>query len=138
MIGATITIPLNIRNTYKAEVDEARQNLVENEHSALVAYRNQRATVLANTERYQLLQNAWRDWQKTGLSSINRQLNLIERLWRAGDMSTAEYLVQLKQALDTQAAGLELRGQLWKNGFDWHYETASIDAWLNIKIKEQD
>jgi len=138
LIGATITIPLNIRNTYQAEVDEARQNLIENEHSALMAYRNQRATVLASTERYQLLQNAWRNWRKTGRISINRQLNLIEQLWRAGDMSTAEYLVQLNQALSTQAAGLELRGQLWKSGFDWLYETASIDAWLNIKIKEQD
>ena len=138
LIGATITIPLNIRNTYQAEVDEARQILVENERSALVAYRNQRATVLASTERYHLLQKAWRNWRKTGRISINRQLNLIERLWRAGDMSTAEYLVQLKQALDTQAAGLELRGQLWKSGFDWLYETASIDTWLNIKIKEQD
>lgn len=138
LIGATITIPLNIRNTYQAEVDEARQNLIENEHSAIMAYRNQRATVLASTERYQLLQNAWRNWRKTGRISINRQLNLIEQLWRAGDMSTAEYLVQLNQALSTQAAGLELRGQLWKSGFDWLYETASIDAWLNIKIKEQD
>lgn len=138
LIGATITIPLNIRNTYQAEVDEARQNLIENEHSALMAYRNQRATVLASTERYQLLQNAWRNWRKTGRISINRQLNLIEQLWRAGDMSTAEYLVQLNQALSTQAAGLELRGQLWKSGFDWLYETASINAWLNIKIKEQD
>ncbi len=138
LIGATITIPLHIRNTYKAEVEVARQNLVENERSALIAFRNQRATVHANTERYQLLQNAWRDWEKTGLSSINRQLNLIERLWRAGDMSTAEYLIQLKQALDTQAAGLELRGQLWESGFDWLYETASIDTWLNIEIKDQE
>jgi cobalt-zinc-cadmium efflux system outer membrane protein len=138
LIGATITIPLNIRNTYEAEVDVARQNLIENEHSALMAYRKQRATVLASTEQYQLLRNAWQNWDKTGRISINRQLNLIERLWRAGDMSTAEYLVQLNQALSTQSAGLELRGRLWKSGFDWLYETASIDTWLDINIKKQD
>jgi len=63
-----------------------------------------------------------------------RELELIKRLWRAGDMSTAEYLVQLKQAIDTQAAGIELRGRSWKSGFNWLYETAQITAWLDINI----
>ena len=135
LVGATLTIPLNIRNTYRAEVEEAEQDLIGSEQLAQQIFLDQRARVLATTERYRLLQQAWNDWKKTGRVSVNRQLNLIKKLWRAGDMSTTEYLVQLKQALDTQAAGFELRGRTWQAGFDWLLVTASIDKWLRLNAE---
>lgn len=132
LIGATLTIPLNIRNTFRAEVEEAQQDLISLEQQAQQMFRDQRARVLATTERYRLLEKAWLNWKKTGRVSVKRQLNLIKQLWRAGDMSTTEYLVQLKQALDTQSAGYELRGRTWQAGFDWLLVTASINDWLQI------
>ncbi len=136
LIGATLTIPLNIRNTFRAEVEEAQQELINSEQLAQQMFRDQRARVLATTERYRLLQQAWVNWKKTGRVSVKRQLSLIKKLWRAGDMSTTEYLVQLKQALDTQSAGYELRGRVWSAGFDWLLVTASINDWLQLKVKE--
>lgn len=135
LVGATLTIPLNIRNTYQAEVEEAQQDLISSEQLAQQTFLNQRAQVLATTERYRLLQQAWNDWKKTGRVSVNRQLSLIKKLWRAGDMSTTEYLVQLKQALDTQSAGYKLRGRTWQAAFDWLLVTASIDKWLQVDEK---
>ncbi len=132
LVGATLTIPLNIRNPYRAEVEEAQQDLISSEQLAQQTFLDQRARVLATTERYRLLQQAWNDWKKTGRVSVNRQLSLIKKLWRAGDMSTTEYLVQLKQALDTQAAGYELRGRAWQAGFDWLRVTGSINEWLQV------
>ncbi len=132
LVGATLTIPLNIRNPYRAEVEEAQQDLISSEQLAQQTFLDQRARVLATTERYRLLQQAWNDWKKTGRVSVNRQLRLIKKLWRAGDMSTTEYLVQLKQALDTQAAGYELRGRAWQAGFDWLRVTGSINEWLQV------
>ncbi len=132
LMGATLTIPLNIRNTYRAEVEEAQQDLISSEQLAQQTFFDQRARVLATTERYHLLQQAWNDWKKTGRVSVNRQLSLIKKLWRAGDMSTTEYLVQLKQALDTQSAGYKLRNRTWQAGFDWLLVTASIDRWLRV------
>ncbi len=132
LVGATLTIPLNIRNTYRAEVEQAEQDLISSEQLAQQTFLDQRARVLATTERYRLLQEAWNDWKKTGRVSVNQQLSLIKKLWRAGDMSTTEYLVQLKQALDTQSAGFELRGRTWQAGFDWLLVTASINEWLRV------
>ncbi|VAX14463.1 hypothetical protein MNBD_GAMMA24-2302 [hydrothermal vent metagenome] len=132
LVGATLTIPLNIRNTYRAEVEQAQQDLIRSEQLAQQTFLDQRARVLATTERYRLLQQAWNDWKKTGRVSVNRQLDLIKKLWRAGDMSTTEYLVQLKQALDTQSAGFKLRGRTWQAGFDWLLVTASINDWLRV------
>ncbi|VAX07501.1 hypothetical protein MNBD_GAMMA25-370 [hydrothermal vent metagenome] len=136
LLGATLSIPLNIRNTYRAEVEEAQQALISSEQMAQQMFLNQRARVFATTERYRLLQQAWTNWKKIGRVSVNRQLSLIKKLWRAGDMSTTEYLVQLKQALDTQSAGYELRGLAWQASFDWLLVTASINQWLQLTVEE--
>lgn len=132
LVGITLSIPLNVRNTYSAEIEVAQQRLIERQQLAQQAFREQRSKVLASTQRLQLLRKAWLAWKKTGQSSVTRQLISIKRLWRAGDMSTSEYLVQLKQTLDTQVAGVELQNKLWKSSLDWMLATASIDDWLNL------
>ncbi|VAW96104.1 Heavy metal RND efflux outer membrane protein, CzcC family [hydrothermal vent metagenome] len=136
LAGITLSIPLNIRNSFSAEVDVAKQQFIQAEFRAQQAFREQRAIVLTSTQRYSLLQQAWLTWSKNGDSSIQQQLKLIKRLWQVGDMSTTDYLVQLKQAIDTQTAGLELRGKFWQSAFEWMNTTASIINWLNINISE--
>jgi len=131
LIGATLTVPLKVRNPLRAEVEAAQQALIAAERQAQQAFRDQKARLLAITARYRLVQVAWSEWQRTGRSSIKRQLDLIKRLWQAGDMSTTDYLVQLKQALETEAAGLELRGRVWNSSFEWLYTTARLANWLN-------
>jgi len=132
IVGLSLSIPLNVRNNYSAEIEVAQQQLIESEQLGHQAFRDQRAKVLASTQRLQLLRKAWLIWKKTGQSSVSRQLESIKRLWRAGDMSTSDYLVQLKQTLDTQVAGIELRNKLWNSTLEWLLVTASIDDWLNL------
>ncbi len=131
LIGATLTVPLKVRNPLRAEVAVAQQARIAAEQQARQAFRDQKALLLAVTARYRLVLAAWNEWQRTGRSSIQRQLELIRRLWQAGDMSTTDYLVQLKQALETEAAGLELRGRVWHSSFEWLYTTARLAHWLN-------
>jgi len=136
LIGLTLTLPLNVRNDFSAEVEEAEQELTRIKQAALQDARDIRADVTMSTEQYRLLLQVWNNWQTTAQTSISEQLDLIKRLWRTGDMSTTDYLVQLKQAIETQAAGIELRGRLWQSGFEWMTVTASIDNWLNINTQE--
>ena len=138
LVGATLSIPLNVRNSFRAEVEEAQQELIRAEQLAQQTFRDQRARVRATSERYRLLQQAWDNWRRSGRISVERQLELIKKIWRAGDMSTTEYLVQLKQALDTRAAGYELRGRVWLAGFDWLLATASIDDWLQLPLEGEE
>lgn len=132
LVGINLSIPLNIRNSYSAEVDAAQQNLIASEQRAHQAYRNTRARLIVITEQYRHLLNAWNNWRQHGRNNVEQQLKLIKKLWQAGDMSVTNYLLQLKQALETQATGLELRNQLWQAAFEWMSLTASIDNWLNI------
>ncbi|MFK5915703.1 MAG: TolC family protein [Woeseiaceae bacterium] len=137
LIGLNLSIPLNIRNTFGAEVDAAQQQLIASEQRAHLAFRTQRAALISNTERYKNLLNAWNNWRENSRDSVNQQLKLIKQLWEAGDISASDYLLQLKQALETQASGLELRNQLWLVAFDWMSQTNTLDNWLNIKQPTQ-
>lgn len=132
LVGLTLSLPLKIRNNQKAEVETARQELSQSEQNLIQEQRNLKSQVLSSTERYRLLQNAFQNWQKSGRSHADRQLKLIKRLWQSGDMSTTDYLVQLKQALETQASGIELRNTLWRSSFEWMNDTASLDDWLKL------
>ena len=132
LVGVTLSLPLKIRNNQKAEVQTARQELARSEQALRQQKRDIKARLLSSTERFRLLQTAFNEWLKTGRGHVTRQLKLIKRLWSSGDMSTTEYLVQLKQALETQASGIELRNKMWRSSFDWMNDTASIDDWLKI------
>ncbi len=134
LIGFNLSIPLNVRNSFSAEVDAAQQSLIASQQRTQLAYREARGRLIITTERYKYLLNAWDSWRENSRNSVDQQLVLIKQLWQSGDISAADYLLQLKQALETQAAGLELRNQLWQVAFDWMSQTNTIDNWLDIEI----
>jgi len=132
LIGVTLTIPLNIRNSYSAEIEVARKEYLRAEQLSQQAWRNVRRNIIAKTSHYQLTQQAWQQWQTGGQISSQRQLKLLKQLWRAGDLSTTDYLVQIKQNLDTQSAGIELQTTLWSSWLAWLNATAQIESWLHV------
>ncbi len=133
LAGLTLTIPLNVRNTFSAEIEAARKEYLQAEQLAQQAYRNLRRDIKSSTQHYQLTLSAWRQWQKSGQVSVKRQLGILRRLWQAGDISTTDYLVQIKQNLDTQSAGIELNSTLWASWLTWLEATAQIESWLQLQ-----
>lgn len=132
LAGLTITIPLNVRNNFSAEIEAARNEYLQSEQLAQQAYRDLRRDITSLTRHYQLTFSAWRQWQESGQISMNRQLNLLKILWGAGDMNTTDYLVQIKQNLDTQSAGIELQATLLSSWLTWLEATAQIEPWLQL------
>ncbi len=132
LVGVTLTIPINIRNSFTAEIKAAEQDYLQSEQLAQQAWRNLRRDIISQTRHYQLTRNAWQQWRLNGQTSIQRQLNLLKRLWRTGDLSTTDYLVQIKQNLDTQSAGIELQTTLWSSWLTWLDSTAQIESWLQL------
>jgi len=55
---------------------------------------------------------------------------LLERVWRVREITTAEYVLQLKQLLDGRAAGEELRLQAWQAWFEWLSASGQSQSWL--------
>jgi outer membrane protein, heavy metal efflux system len=132
LAGLTVSIPLFVRNNFTAEVDGANAERIQIEQEGQDMYRRARAQLSISLKRYQLTDRAWDNWKKIGAHSLGSQVTLLERLWRSGEISTTEYLVQINQTLDTQTAAEELRGRLWQSWFDWLAASGQVEGWLNL------
>ncbi len=85
-------------------------------------------------ERYQLARAAWGEWRKTGQASLARLQEQLRRLWKAGDISTTEYLVQAGQTLDVRESALVLQESLWRAWLEWLSASGLIDAWIGYGV----
>lgn len=119
LVGLSLSIPLYVRNTYRAETQAASAELLQAESAAQDALRRAHARFIAAAQRYRTTRQAWSAWEAAGEPSLGSQTALLERIWQAGELSTADYLVQLNQVLETRASALDLRGQLWRSWFEW-------------------
>lgn len=131
LIGLSLSIPLYIRNDFRAETQAANAQLIEAQQAGQDVYRRAQASLTSAAARYRLTHAAWAAWEHSGQPSLSSQLALLERLWQAGELSTADYLLQLNQTLETRASALELRGQLWRSWFDWLAASGQFAGWLN-------
>lgn len=131
-VGLRFSIPIPVRNSYRAEVDAASADLVALDQLVANDYRQLRAELVAAQQRYELARTAWNDWQRIGAGSLASQTEMLERLWRAGELNTTDYLVQLRQTLDTRVAASEQRGVVWESWIAWLAVSGQVDAWAGF------
>ena len=130
LVGLNLSIPLHVRNSFRNEVTAASAERRQAQQEAANISRQAYARFQGAQERYQLSRAAWADWQRTGGISLQRQTDLLWRLWESGELSTTEFLVQLQQTLDTRESALELRAALWRAWFEWLTASGQIESWL--------
>lgn len=131
LVGLNVSIPLPVRNRFAHEVTAASAERRQAQQEAANVSRQAYARFQGARERYQLSRTAWDDWQRTGGVSLQRQTDLLWRLWEAGELSTTEFLVQLRQTLDTRESALELRAALWRAWFEWLTASGQIENWFD-------
>ncbi len=131
LLGLSFSMPLYVRNTYRANVEVANQEALQVEQTLLYAARQAQAHISGSHQRYKLTYDAWQSWKKNGLNSLNEQLELIQTIWKSGEMSTADYLVQAKQNVDAQETAVELAAQMWEAWIEWLVASGQIENWIN-------
>ena len=130
LIGLNMSIPLHVRNSFNYEVTAALAEHSRAEQLADDVLQRAYARLVSASERYELSSGAWGQWASMGQTSLARQTEQLQRLWRAGEISTTDYLVQLTATLDVQANALDLREGLWRAWFEWLWASGQVDAWL--------
>lgn len=130
LLGISFSMPLTIRNSYRAELDVASQESLVVEQRLLHQFRQARITMIGAHQRYILVRNAWQAWEQNGLSNLDQQLSLVKSIWKNGAMSTGDYLVQAKQNVDAQEAAVELYGKVWQAWITWLSASAQLEHWL--------
>lgn len=132
LVGVTIGIPLFVRNPYRAEVDAANFDAMEADGKRADLIRQVRAEIQSSAERYQTLYRAVHQWQQISGKPLNDGMVLTERLWQAGEITTTDYVVQVKQRIDSQIAGVELQGRTWQAWAEWLRASGQVDEWLQL------
>ncbi|WP_266158650.1 TolC family protein [Dyella silvatica] len=130
VVGVGLSIPLPIRNTYSAEVNAARADA----DAAAANLGTQRLSVRARLSealsRYQALRTAGQSFRASRASAFDERTRLLERLWNAGEITTSDYLIQLKQSLDTALSGLQLQSETWQAFIDYQVAADRLTAWV--------
>jgi cobalt-zinc-cadmium efflux system outer membrane protein len=132
LTGLTFSVPLYVRNTFNAEVDVANASLIQAERAAANVRRQARADIIASAQVYQSSRLAWNTWVAFGAPRLSQRAELLDRLWQAGELNTTDYLVQLKQTLDTEVSAIEQHGRMWQAWSAWLTASGVADMWLNL------
>ena len=130
LVGVTLSVPLYIRNSFKYEVSAAVAERDQAQQIVDDLLRRAYARFVSASERYQLARDAWQGWEQVGQLSLQRQGDLLQRMWEAGELSTTDFLVQLRQTLDTRDSALDLQLTMWRAWFEWLAASGQVDKWL--------
>ena len=130
LVGINFSMPLFIRNNYRAEIEVANQEVLQIERLLLSATRRAEAQLSGSHKRYRITYDAWQLWKQTGLNSLNEQMKLINTLWKSGEMNTSEYLIQAKQNVDAQETAVELSSHMWEAWIEWLVASGQIEQWI--------
>ena len=126
LIGLSVTIPLSIPNSFRHEETETSAERRQAQQVLSDVSRRAYTRFLGAQERYRISLGAWQDWRDTGDVSLQSQGALLRRLWEAGELSTTDYLVQIRQTLDTEESALDLRRSIWRAWFEWMTASGQI------------
>ncbi|HHO68415.1 MAG TPA: TolC family protein [Gammaproteobacteria bacterium] len=132
LVGVTLSIPLFVRNSFRAELEAASAEAGRAESAVADQGRRARAQLRSATARYRLTLAALRDWERSGQPSLEGRTRVLKRLWEAGEIDTTDYLVQLQQTLDTQSSAVELRRSAWQAWSAWLAAAGRTDHWLGL------
>jgi cobalt-zinc-cadmium efflux system outer membrane protein len=67
---------------------------------------------------------------RDGSDVLGEQRRVLDQLWRSGDITAVEYLVQLDQTYSAERAGIELKGSLWRAWIDWLDASGTLNEWM--------
>jgi len=132
LLGMSFEIPLFVRNNFKAEVLAASHEAVGEELLYRDAYRRAKARLEGSLGRFNNTTRAWRAWVATGQQAHREQMNLLEQMWQAGELTATDFLIQAKQNIDTQAAATALKGEVWQAAMGWLDASGQVGDWLGI------
>ncbi|MEW8645652.1 MAG: TolC family protein [Candidatus Thiodiazotropha endolucinida] len=137
LLSLSLSIPMHLRNDFSSEVKAAEADSLQAEHDANRVFRDTLAGLHASHQRLQIFDDAWQAWSSLGRVSLQQRLELLERQWQTGELSSADYLLQIEQSLETQITAAELKGDRWNAWVEWLSASAQLDDWLYRIAKEQ-
>ena len=129
------SIPLFVRNNFTAEVDSAIANAAAVEQQYKNSYREVLVAVKSSRKNLQLTHSAYQKWIGESQIGLQKRSKLLQRLWKSGDLSTTDYLVQIQQTLSTQISVIQLKAQVIDAWIDYMLASENVNSWLSLNTE---
>lgn len=136
VVGVSISMPIPVRNSGRAEVAAASADADAAAANAQAQRLRSHAALVEARTRYAALREAAVALRSGRAAAFDERTALLEKLWRAGEISTSDYLIQVRESLDTALAGLELERQLWQAWFDYLGAAGRLVDWIEGRTQE--
>lgn len=136
VIGISVSLPLPVLNDGRADIDAARAQADAAAAAVNAARLNADAALQEQRTRYEALREAAQAFRAGRAAAFDERAALLQRLWNAGEISTSDYLLQLKQSLDTALSGLELESRAWDAWFDYLATAGRLTDWVDGHAKD--
>ena len=97
LIGLSLSIPLMVRSNFSDEVKAASSDVIQQEQILMDIHRRASARFDGSLERFGLIHGAWGNWKDGDAALLTQQMQLLQDIWKAGEISTSEFLLQAGQ-----------------------------------------
>lgn len=114
-----VSIPIPIFNSGEPAVRAAGHSLVAAALEAERARRDVAARIRTTYSAYLAAYANLDSWRRKGSPTVVARFDQIRRQLRAGEFSTTDYLVQLRETLSSAQRGLEVERAAWAIFADW-------------------
>lgn len=126
----SLNMPLYIRNPYRAEVTASNDDAIVAAQKRQATLQQATAEIQSSSERYQLLRTSVSQWQSVSQNPLQDGTALVQRMWEAGEINTTDYLIQIKQRIDSRIAGVTLRYRAWQAWVEWLKASGTAQIWI--------
>jgi cobalt-zinc-cadmium efflux system outer membrane protein len=131
VIGVSVSMPIPLLDSGRYGVSAARAEADAMYASARGATLRSEAQLARAQATYTALRTASESFRQGRASAFDERARLLVKLWQAGEITTSDYLLQLKQSLDTAVSGVALQSQAWQAWFDYLAAAGRLPAWID-------
>jgi outer membrane protein TolC len=130
VIALSLSIPLYIRNRYRAEVSASNEAAIAAELRYVNLRRVKLAELSAASESYSRLSEDLQRWQGITEQRFDESRDLLLLLWESGDITTAEYVFGLQQNVEAVRAGASFNKDVFTALVTWLEASGQTVSWL--------
>lgn len=132
VFGVSLSVPIPILNSRSHEVTASSADLVVAQQELDRVRLQARARLGMALQRFSAVSTAWAAWRGVEQVDLESNAALLESLWSAGELGTAEYLVHLEEVLEVNSKALELLQKSWDAWFEYLAASGRIEMWLTL------
>lgn len=129
----SLSIPIPVLNSGEAEARAANHGLAASEVDLRRVAQETASRVRTSYEAYKSAYLNLQSWRGEGSAAVAARFDQLRRLLAARELTTTEYLVQLRETLSAASRGLEAERSAWAAFADWIAVTNALPASLGDK-----